>query len=137
MPTVVACLGSSSTAAKGSYDWIADLRGRPENAAMTLLNFGVGGDLAFNALERLPAILRMRPDKLVVLVGGNDILTRASTKLKRFLGTWKRLPREPSAAPDRAKREARRCRSSSMAKVGHRRWRPGVRAAAGPQARGR
>ncbi len=98
MPTVVACLGSSSTAAKGSYDWIADLRGRPENAALTLLNFGVGGDLAFNALERLPVVLRRRPDKVVVLVGGNDVLTRASTKLKRFLGTWKRLPREPSAA---------------------------------------
>jgi lysophospholipase L1-like esterase len=97
MPTVVACLGSSSTAAKGSYDWIADLRGRPENAAVTLLNFGVGGDLAFNARERLPAVLRPRPDKLVVLVGGNDVLTRASTKLKRFLGTWKRLPRDPSA----------------------------------------
>jgi lysophospholipase L1-like esterase len=98
MPRVVACLGSSSTAAKGSYDWIEDLRGRPENAAVTFLNFGVGGDLAFNALERLPAVLRRRPDKLVVLVGGNDVLTRASTRLRRFLGTWKRLPREPSAA---------------------------------------
>jgi lysophospholipase L1-like esterase len=98
MPSVVACIGSSSTAAKGSYDWIADLRARPENTAVTLLNFGVGGDLAFNARERLPAVLRRRPDKLVVLVGGNDVLTRVSTKLKRFLGTWKRLPREPSAA---------------------------------------
>jgi lysophospholipase L1-like esterase len=77
---------------------IADLRGRPENAAVTFLNFGVGGDLAFNARERLPAVLRRRPDKLVVLVGGNDVLTRASSKLKRFLGKWKRLPREPSAA---------------------------------------
>jgi lysophospholipase L1-like esterase len=98
MPTVVACLGSSGTAAKGSYDWIADLRGRHENAAVTFRNFGVGGDLAFNARERLPAVLRRPPDKLVVLVGGNDVLTRASRKLKRFLGTWKRLPCEPSAA---------------------------------------
>ena len=41
---------------------------------MTLLNFGVGGDLAFNARERLPAVLRRRPDKLVVLIGDNDVL---------------------------------------------------------------
>jgi hypothetical protein len=33
-------------AAKGSYDWIGDLRGRPENGPVTFLNFGVGCDLS-------------------------------------------------------------------------------------------
>jgi lysophospholipase L1-like esterase len=93
---VVACLGSSATAAKGSYDWITDLRSRPENAAVRFLNFGVGGDLAYHALQRLPAVLRSHPDKVVVLIGGNDVLTRVSKTLRRFLGVWKRFPREPS-----------------------------------------
>lgn len=94
--TVMACLGSSSTAAKGSYDWIRDLRSRPGNAAVKFLNFGVGGDLAYNALQRVPAVAQCKPDKVVVLIGGNDILTSASKKLRKCLGVWKRFPREPS-----------------------------------------
>jgi len=95
--TVIACLGSSATAAKGSYDWIGDLRSRPENGGRLFFNFGVGGDLAYNALQRLPAVARCNPDKVVVLIGGNDILTRASKKLRRFLESWKRFPHEPTS----------------------------------------
>jgi lysophospholipase L1-like esterase len=94
--SVIACLGSSATAAKGSYDWIADLKSRPENAASRFFNFGVGGDLAYHALQRLPTVARCNPAKVVVLIGGNDVLVRASRKLRRLLGAWKRLPQEPS-----------------------------------------
>jgi lysophospholipase L1-like esterase len=94
---VIACLGSSATAAKGSYDWIGDLQSRPENAAKRFLNFGVGGDLAYNALQRLPAVARCNPGTVVVLIGGNDILTLASRKLRRFLAGWKRFPHEPTS----------------------------------------
>jgi lysophospholipase L1-like esterase len=93
---VVACLGSSSTAAKGSYDWIADLRSRPKNASLKFLNFGVGGDLAYNALRRLPAVIESRPDKVVVLIGANDALARVSKKLRWLLRAWKLLPHRPS-----------------------------------------
>jgi lysophospholipase L1-like esterase len=96
--SVVACLGSSSTAAKGSYDWIADLRSRPANASIRFFNFGVGGDLAWNALARLPGVIGCNPDKVIVLIGANDALVRASRKLRRFLSTWKRFPQEPSSA---------------------------------------
>jgi lysophospholipase L1-like esterase len=93
---VVACLGSSSTAARGSYDWIADLRSRPRNAGFQFLNFGVGGDLAFNALQRLPSVVECRPQKIVVLIGANDVLARVSRKLRWFLRAWKFLPQRPS-----------------------------------------
>ena len=56
--TIVACLGSSSTAGKGqAFDWMAELRRRPGNGQFEFRNFGVGGDLAYNALQRLPDVL--------------------------------------------------------------------------------
>jgi hypothetical protein len=53
--TVIACLGSSSTAGKGqAFDWIGELTRRPQNERYCFRNFGVGGDLAYNALQRCP-----------------------------------------------------------------------------------
>jgi lysophospholipase L1-like esterase len=78
-PAIMACLGSSSTAGKGqAYDWIGELRRRPRNKGVSFLNFGVGGDLAYNALQRLPAVLSCHPSKVVVLIGGNDVLALVS-----------------------------------------------------------
>jgi lysophospholipase L1-like esterase len=94
--TVVACLGSSSTAAKGSYDWIRELRLRPGNRTVAFHNFGVGGDLAYNALRRLPSVVATRPDKVVVLVGGNDVLALISDEARRVFRWWKHLPHDPS-----------------------------------------
>ena len=95
--TIVACLGSSSTAGKGqAFDWIAELRRRPRNGQFEFRNFGVGGDLAYNALQRLPDVLACRPDKVIVWVGGNDVLTLVSRKVRRFFTFCKRLPRTPS-----------------------------------------
>ena len=69
----VACLGSSSTGGKGqAFDWIAELRARPRNAQVKFENFGVGGDLAYNALKRLPAVLACRPGKVVGWVSRMD-----------------------------------------------------------------
>jgi hypothetical protein len=62
---IVACLGSSSTAGKGqAFDWIAELRRRPRNGRFEFRNFGVGGDLAYNALQRLPDVVACRPTRL-------------------------------------------------------------------------
>jgi lysophospholipase L1-like esterase len=95
--TIVACLGSSSTAGKGqAFNWIAELARRPRNKRFCFLNFGVGGDLAHNTLQRLPAVLACHPDKAVVLVGGNDVLALVSRKARRFFRVWKHLPCEPS-----------------------------------------
>ena len=95
--TIVACLGSSSMAGKGqAFDWIGELERRPRNKRSCFLNFGVGGDLAYNTLQRLPAVLACHPDKVVVLVGGNDVLALVSRKVRRFFRIWKHLPCEPS-----------------------------------------
>ena len=95
---VVACLGASHTEAKGggSYDWIGDLQSRPQNASVRFVNLGVGGDLAYNALKRLSMVIQCHPNKVVVLIGTNDVVTTIFQNARRFLGTWKRLPQEPS-----------------------------------------
>ena len=47
-------------------------RGRP----VRVVNAGVSGDTAARALARLPAVLKLRPDVLVVALGTNDGLSR-------------------------------------------------------------
>jgi acyl-CoA thioesterase-1 len=49
-------------------------RGRP----VRVLNAGVSGDTAADALARLPRVLARRPDALVVALGVNDALGRGS-----------------------------------------------------------
>ena len=93
----MACLGSSSTAGKGqAFNWIGELERRPRNQRFRFRNFGVGGDLAYNALKRLPDVLACCPQKVVVLVGGNDVLALVSSKAGRFFRISKDLPSEPS-----------------------------------------
>ena len=94
---IVACLGSSSTAGKGqAFDFIGELKRRPRNDRFDFRNFGVGGDLAYNALQRLPPVIASRPEKVVVWVGANDVLALVSPKVRRFFRMSKHLPAEPS-----------------------------------------
>jgi len=95
--TIVACLGSSSTAGKGqAFDIIGELSCRPGNSRLVFRNFGVGGDLAYNALQRVPHVIACRPDKIVIWVGGNDVLAKVSPNVRCFFRISKHLPAEPS-----------------------------------------
>ena len=96
-PLVVACLGSSTTASRGTFNWIAELENRPRNQRFRFVNLGVGGDLSYNALGRVPEVVASHPDLVVVLIGANDILAQVFPRLHRFYRRWKRLPREPTA----------------------------------------
>lgn len=103
---IVACIGSSTTAGRGTFNWIRELERRPGNERFRFLNFGVGGDLAYNALERLPKVIASKPDKAIVIIGANDILASVFKNVRRFFGGWKGLPQEPSAAWFRENLEA-------------------------------
>jgi len=94
----IAFLGSSSTAGKGqAFDWISELQGRPRNGRHRMHNFGQGGDLAWNALQRVPDVVAAEPDKIVIWIGGNDILASVSDKARRFFTATKQLPRVPGS----------------------------------------
>jgi hypothetical protein len=95
---VVACLGSCTTAAKGSFNWIGELEKRPQNRWFCFVNLGVGGDLAYSALQRLPGVVACHPDTVIVIVGANDILSHVFENVRRFFSRWKHLPNDPSPA---------------------------------------
>ena len=97
-PYVVACLGSSNTAGKGqAFNWIGALQHRLGKDRFILRNFGVGGDLAYNALQRLSQVIESNPRKVVVLIGANDVMGIVSAKMRKFYRFAKRLPQDPSA----------------------------------------
>jgi lysophospholipase L1-like esterase len=92
----VACVGSSTTASKGTYRWIAELESRPQNGRFRFVNLGVGGDLSFNLVRRLPRVIGIQPDRVIVLIGTNDILAGVFPNFRGVVRVWKGLPREPT-----------------------------------------
>lgn len=118
-PTVVACLGASATVAIGSYDWIRDLEQRPGNARFRFHRFAEGGDLAYNGLQRLPAIINCHPDDVIVLLGDNDVLALISKAHYGFVRLTKHLPCRPSPEWYRENMQAivRRLKSETSARI--------------------
>jgi lysophospholipase L1-like esterase len=94
----VACLGSSTTASRGTYKWIDELEKRPQNCHFRFVNLGVGGDLSFNTVRHLDRVIALRPHRVIVLIGTNDIMASVFPNFRRFVRAWKRISEEPSPA---------------------------------------
>jgi lysophospholipase L1-like esterase len=95
---IVVCLGSSTTASRGTYKWIDELESRPQNRRFHFVNLGVGGDLSFNTVRHLDRVIALRPDRVIVLIGTNDIMASVFPNFGRFVRVWKRFSEEPSPA---------------------------------------
>ncbi len=115
----VACVGSSTTASKGTYRWIAELESRPQNSRFRFVNLGVGGDLSFNTIRRLRRVIGVQPDRVIILIGTNDILASVFPNFRRIVRLWKGLPDEPSAQRFRENLEliTRRLQQQTHARV--------------------
>jgi acyl-CoA thioesterase I len=96
MTRVVVCAGDSITQGRGSGDYVGMLESSLAPSAFRVLNAGVGGDLAWNVLQRLDRIIVEQPDAVVILVGTNDVNATFSPMLGAYLRRTKRLPREPT-----------------------------------------
>jgi lysophospholipase L1-like esterase len=94
----VVCLGSSTTASRGTYKWIDELEKRAKNKRFRFVNLGVGGDLSFNTIGLLDRVVALQPDRVIVLIGTNDIMASVFPNFRRFVRVWKRLSDEPSPA---------------------------------------
>jgi lysophospholipase L1-like esterase len=92
----VACVGSSTTASKGTYRWVAELESRPQNSRFRFVNLGVGGDLSFDIVRRLRRVSAIQPDRVIILIGTNDILASVFPNFRRIVRVWKGLPAEPA-----------------------------------------
>ncbi|OBG19730.1 hypothetical protein A5764_16270 [Mycobacterium sp. 852002-51057_SCH5723018] len=58
----------------------------------------MGGDLSFNAVRHLDRVTALRPERVIVLIGTNDVMASAFPNFRRFVRVWKRLSEEPSTA---------------------------------------
>lgn len=94
----IACLGSSTTASRGTYKWIDELQNRPHNKRFRFVNFGVGGDLSFNTARRLDRVVAVQPDRVIVLIGTNDTMASVFPNFRRFVRVVKRVSEQPSPA---------------------------------------
>ena len=94
----IACLGSSTTASRGTYKWIDELDKRPQNSRFRFANFGVGGDLSFNTVRVLDRVIPVRPRRAIVLIGANDVMASVFPNFRRFVRVFKRVSVEPSPA---------------------------------------
>ena len=95
---VVVCVGDSLTQGNASFDYVYALASRLEPDGFTVLNAGVNGDLAWNVLQRLDAVLRGEPSYVVLLVGTNDARACESEWAAARSVAAKKLPRTPDEA---------------------------------------
>ncbi len=117
---IVACVGSSTAAAHGVFNWIKELERRPQNEHLKFVNRGIGGDVAYKTLQRLHKTIAVHPDYVVLITGGNDLLCQAFPIVRRVETRWKRLPTEPTSEWYRENLEAivRKLKSTTSARIG-------------------
>jgi lysophospholipase L1-like esterase len=98
MQTVV-CLGASLTSGTVSANYLDMLEARPALADFRFVNHGVNGDLAWNGLQRLDAVIGEAPDFVTILIGTNDVnATLSERNLLRYKTTFGGLPTTPTLA---------------------------------------
>jgi lysophospholipase L1-like esterase len=57
----------------------------------------VGGDLSFNIIRRLRRVVATQPNRVIILIGTNDIVASVFPNFRRIIRVWKGLPTEPTA----------------------------------------
>lgn len=96
--TLVVCAGDSITHGVASADYMTLLRDRFTGRGYEFINAGIGGDLAYNLLERVDDIIACRPDAVTVQIGSNDILGASSEGWAAYFARTKNIPQSPSLA---------------------------------------
>lgn len=94
-PTVV-CIGDSITHGRTSSDYVALLQERLQPQGYRLVNAGSNGDLAYNILQRLDAVIACRPSWITLMVGTNDAYAALSTANAHETMDQMGLPERPT-----------------------------------------
>lgn len=92
----VACLGDGITKGTFSYNWIGQLATAHELKDYKFINFGRNGDLAYNALRRTDEVIATNPDRIIILIGTNDILAVLTPANTRRYMISQRLREKPT-----------------------------------------
>ena len=94
-PTVV-CIGDSITHGRTSSNYVALLEKRFRPKGYRFVNAGVNGELAYNALQRLDAVIACRPSWITLMVGTNDVYAALSTANAHETMDQMGLPERPT-----------------------------------------
>jgi lysophospholipase L1-like esterase len=94
-PTVV-CIGDSLTHGRTSSDYVALLQKRFRPKGYRFVNAGVNGELAYNVLQRLDAVIACRPAWITLMVGTNDVYAALSTAKAHETMDQMGLPERPT-----------------------------------------
>lgn len=65
-----------------------------------MVNAGVDGDLAWNALRRLDAVVGLRPDIVILLIGTNDVAAAAGPEATQAFRVMQGLPADATPSLD-------------------------------------
>jgi lysophospholipase L1-like esterase len=95
MKTVV-CFGASLTSGTVSFNYVDLLQARPSLAGFRFINHGVNGDLAWNGLQRLDAVIADKPDYVSILIGTNDVNATLSERNRQRYLSFNHLPTDPT-----------------------------------------
>ena len=71
---VIVCLGDSLTHGNVSFNWVGRLRVDFAHQNLHFVNAGINGNVVWQLNQRLPLILKARPQVAIVLIGTNDVM---------------------------------------------------------------
>jgi acyl-CoA thioesterase I len=94
----VVCAGDSLTHGMASANYVELLRQRFAPADYAFVNAGINGNLAYNVLQRLDAIIACRPDVVTLLIGTNDVNATFNDAWAANYRREQRLPQSPTLA---------------------------------------
>jgi acyl-CoA thioesterase I len=94
--TVVVCAGDSLTHGVASANYVELLERRFAPDGYAFVNAGINGNLAYNVLQRLDAIIACRPDAVTLLIGTNDINATFNEDWAAIYRREQRLPEAPT-----------------------------------------
>ncbi len=90
--TLVSCVGDSITRGSVSADYVTLLNHRLTPAGFEFVNEGANGNLAWNVLQRLDAVIARQPDVVTLLIGTNDVNATLDEKSQRSYRRSQGLP---------------------------------------------
>ncbi|MEV8403807.1 GDSL-type esterase/lipase family protein [Streptomyces niveus] len=92
---VLVCAGDSITQGRISADWVRRVA-TAVAPTMDTVNAGISGDLAWNLLARLDAVIACQPAIVTVLIGTNDMAAQISAQWSDGCLKSKGLPQRPT-----------------------------------------
>jgi lysophospholipase L1-like esterase len=92
---LVVLFGDSITQGAQSYNYVELLAERMGGEGYRFMNAGIGGDTAYNLLQRIEPVVESQPDAVVIMVGTNDV--QAYMRGGQLNGVMHRMKKLPQA----------------------------------------